>query len=332
MRGRRIKTTPEDGEAVYHCVSRTVNGERLFTELEREFLRRQIWLVADYCGVQVLTYAVLSNHFHVLVRVPKKEPIADHELLRRFERMYPKPTTHQTAKLSVIKAQLETNGPEAERWRRQQVRLMGDISFYLKLLKQRFSIGFNQRHNRFGTLWAERFKSTMIEPGPALRVVAAYIDLNCVRAGLADDPKEYRFCGYAEAVAGRREAQAGIGWVLGEEWKNAAAEYRVILFGTGADPLTARRTISQDSFMEVIRDSGQLSTAALLRCRIRYFADSGILGSKAFVQNVAERCALKLRNKLPSINLMPGMEVVHLARGIRTIRPVEPDTPNPAAN
>jgi putative transposase len=317
VRGRRIKTAPEDGEAVYHCVSRTVNGERLFTELEREHLRRLIWLVADYCGVQVLTYAVLSNHFHVLVRVPKKEPIPDHELLRRFERMYPQPTTHQTAKLIVIKAQLEMNGPEADRWRRQQVDLMGDISSYLKLLKQRFSIGFNQRHNRFGTLWAERFKSTMIEPGPALRAVAAYIDLNCVRAGLADDPKEYRFCGYAEAVAGQGQAQLGISWVLGEPWSDAAPEYRVMLFGTGSEPRTTRRVIAQEDFERVAREGGELSLAVRLRCRIRYFTDSGILGSKAFVQSVADQCELKVKHNLPLMCTEGGLELIHGARSPR---------------
>jgi putative transposase len=35
----------------------------------------------------------------------------------------------------------------------------------------------------------------------ALKTVAAYIDLNPIRAGLVEDPKDYRFCGYGEAVA-----------------------------------------------------------------------------------------------------------------------------------
>ena len=53
--------------------------------------------------------------------------------------------------------------------------------------------GFNQSHDRFGTLWAERFKSTLVEPAERLcQTMAAYIDLDCVRAGLVTDPKEYR--------------------------------------------------------------------------------------------------------------------------------------------
>jgi putative transposase len=119
MRQRRIKVPPEDGEAAYHCMSRTVNGEWLFEPVEREVLRKQLWQVADYCGLQVLTYTILSNHFHVLVRVPQKHVPSDAELLRHYERMYPKLTQYQTARLEVIKQQLQTGGPEAECWRQQ---------------------------------------------------------------------------------------------------------------------------------------------------------------------------------------------------------------------
>ena len=70
MRRARIKVPAADGEAVYHVMTRTVNGEFLIDDVGKEVLRKQLWQVADYCGVQILTYAILSNHFHVLLRVP----------------------------------------------------------------------------------------------------------------------------------------------------------------------------------------------------------------------------------------------------------------------
>jgi REP element-mobilizing transposase RayT len=94
-----------------------VNGEWLFDEPAREVLRRQLWLVAEYCGLEILTYAILSNHFHVLVRVPRRVSVPDQELLRRYRLLYPKPTRHQAARLEVIQQQLLTDGPEAQRWR-----------------------------------------------------------------------------------------------------------------------------------------------------------------------------------------------------------------------
>jgi putative transposase len=223
LRTPRIKVAPESGEAIYHCMTRTVNGERLFSDAAKEVLRRQLWLVAEFCGVQVITHAILSNHFHVLVRVPRKTAIADAELLRRYRLLHPKPSCYQTARISVIEAQLANDGPDAVAWRRRMIALMGDVSQYMKLLKQRFSIWFNKSHERFGTLWSERFKSVLVEGnGNVLRTMAAYIDLNCIRTGLADDPKDYRFCGYAEAVAGNEIARAGVRLVCGaEEWTAA---------------------------------------------------------------------------------------------------------------
>src|SRR5882724_7998784 len=216
MRQPRIKVAAEESEAVYHCMSRTVNGERLFDDVAKEVLRKQLWQVADYCGVRIITYAILSNHFHVLVRVPQKIAIPDGELLRRYQVLYPKPTRYQTARLAVIRQQLAGDGPEGVIWRKRQTALMGDLSQFMKLVKQRFSIWFNKSHRRFGTLWAERFKSVLVEAdGRVLRTMAAYIDLNCVRAGLVRDPKDYRFCGYAEAVAGDASARQGLLSVLG---------------------------------------------------------------------------------------------------------------------
>jgi putative transposase len=302
---------------VYHCVSRTVNGERLFEDVDRELLRRMMWQIADFCGVHILTYAILSNHFHLLVRVPKKEPIPDSELLRRYTVMYPARGERRLAQVSAISSLLETKSPDAELWRARVTGLMGDISSYLKLLKQRFSIAFNKRHGRFGTLWSERFKSSIVEPGGALRTVAAYIDLNPVRAGLVEDPKDYRFCGYSEAVAGNPKAQAGLCWTLGERWSHAAARYRIIIFGVGANPLTTRKTISESAFQEVIRRNGRLPISTLLCCRVRHFTDSGILGSKLFVEHIAQRCNHRLTKDPPHLCFAPELEGIYAARPLR---------------
>jgi REP element-mobilizing transposase RayT len=285
MRQPRIKEDPAVGEAVYHCMTRVVNKERLFDDPAREILRRQLWLVAEYCGVEVLTYAILRNHFHVLVKVPRQTVVTDEELLRRYHLLYPRPTRHQTARLSVIQSQLAENGPEALVWRRRQLSLMGDVSQYMKLLKQRFSIWFNQSHERIGTLWCERFKSVLVEPrGEALRIIAAYIDLNLVRAGMATDPKDGRFCGYAEAVAGYEPARRGLMAVCGlTDWSQAQSAYRQGLFGTGTEAREHKHVITHEDFQRVMREGGQLPLAEVLRCRVRYFSDGAVLGSQAFV-------------------------------------------------
>lgn len=94
MRTARIKIAAEEGTAVYHCMTRTVNGERVIDDPAKEVLRKQLWLTAEFCGVEILTYAIMSNHFHVLVRVPQKSVPNDTELLRRHRLLHPKPTKY----------------------------------------------------------------------------------------------------------------------------------------------------------------------------------------------------------------------------------------------
>ena len=189
MRSNRLKVSGAD--AVYHCMTRTVNGERLFGDREKEILRKMIWQVGDFCGVRILTFCIMSNHFHVLVEVPEMESISDAELMRRYKVLYPKPTKYQEASIKVLERDLAAGGEEAEAVRHKLCVRMGDVSEFMKTVKQRFSIWFNKSHRRFGTLWADRFKSVLVEgAGNPLQTMAAYIDLNPVRAGIVDDPKE----------------------------------------------------------------------------------------------------------------------------------------------
>jgi hypothetical protein len=73
----------------------------------------------------------------------------------------------------------------------------------------------------------------------ALAAVAAYIELNPVRAGLCTDPKDYRYCGYAEALAkGCPLPRQGIRTVLGlpetTSWDELSRQYRTYLLVKGS--------------------------------------------------------------------------------------------------
>ena len=285
MKRARVKVAAEKGDAVYHCITRTVNGERLLDDVAKEVLRQQLWQVADFCGVEILTYTIMSNHFHVLVRVPLRESVADPELLRRYRVLYPKPTRYQHARLEVVIAHLQRGDGEADAWRRRMLAMMNDVSQFMKLLKQRFTLWFNHNHHRYGTLWAERFKSVLIEADDhVLRTVAAYIDLNAVRANIVDDPKDYRFCGYGEAVAGRPQARVGLRSLThGRSWTQSHSAYRQMLYGVGTAARATGAPLSREVFERVVAEGGRLPLATALRLRWRFFTDGTVLGGKAFV-------------------------------------------------
>ena len=304
MARRRRRIISEQNIAIHHAMSRIVGGQMLLGEREKEVLRKMLWQVADFCGVEVLTYSIMTNHFHVLVRVPEKDrAVSDAELLRRFKVLYPKPTKYQTASFARLETALRESTEDALKIREQLLARMHDLSEFMKTLKQRFSIWYNRNHDgRLGTLWMDRFKSVLVQgEGNPLQTMAAYIDLNPVRAGLVEDPKDYRWCGYAEAVAGTKKAQCGLEMIwatyadgsqredTAANLKSAMAAHRSLIFGKGASPWTCRgKLIDRKTAEKVLNEQqGELPMSVVLRCRVRYFTDGAVLGSVEFVRKYA---------------------------------------------
>jgi hypothetical protein len=291
----------------YHVMSRTCGGEVFFDDVEKEALRRVIWRMAEFCGIKVLTYCLMGNHFHLLAEVPHRETWlqrfegADGEakLLEHLSILYSR------AYLGLLRdelADLRARGMPvlAEQRLAALKKRFCDLSLFVKEVKERFSRWFNKRRGRRGTLWMDRFKSVLVEgKGEPLRTMAAYIDLNPVRAGQVKDPKDYRWCGYAEALGGSRRAQRGLCKAQGKPvdgWKSASAAeaYRCMLHAEGREVKDAqneavvRRGVTAESALAVLAEKGKLSPAEMVRLRVRYFSDGLVLGSREFVEGVFE--------------------------------------------
>ena len=295
MRKARIV---EAGAAYYHVISRVVGRAFVFQEeAERERFRKIMRAVEGFCGVRILTYACLSNHFHILVHVPERAAVADAEFRRRMVFLYDRSMVDVVAgEAERLRAKGEAKA--AERVMAPYVKRMFNLAEFVKSLKQRVSVAYNRRHGRVGTLWEERYKSVLVDGCPrALQVIAAYIDLNPVRAGLVSDPKDYRFGGYGEAMGGSRLAREGLAAALGEsgDWKEISGRYRQLLYVSGETRgvrENGRPTLpgfSDEAVATVVAAKGKLPLNEVLRCRVRYFTDGAILGSRAFVDAAFRR-------------------------------------------
>ena len=283
MRKPRLKIAGQS--AVYHCIARVVGGQFLLGELEQERLRQLLWEYAEFCEVEIVTYCLMSNHFHVLVRVPESISLTDAQLLKKAVRFYGK----KSPLVQMMAKHYELHGVVPKDVRESLLGRMGDVSQFMKEVKQRFTKWYNKQTNRFGTLWAERFKSVLVEDeAEVVRTVAMYIDLNPVRAGLVEDPAEYRFCGYAEAVAGNRLARSGIaGFHKASQWSKVSAQYRQALLIQSADSNHSEKVaLDRATIREELDRGAELSAGQVLRLRVRYMADGLVLGSKNYVNEV----------------------------------------------
>ena len=150
----------------------------------------------------------------------------------------------------------------------------------------------------------------MEEEERALRTMAAYIDLNPVRAGMVSDPADYRWSGYAEATAGKARDRRGLVRIIGqmawpretaadaEPWggsafpasveRRALVFYRAILGGQGTartreDGSVVRRGVSEKNRERLTTPNERRLAAEVLTCRVQHFTKGVMLGSRAFI-------------------------------------------------
>ena len=328
MRQPRLKAPADHPTAYYHCVSRIVNRDFVLQRPEREMFTALMRMYEKLCQVRVVTFCVLSNHFHLLVEVPQRPEVmpGEEEVLRIIAGSLGKTTAH------LVRVQLqqlrEAGAPEAaQRVLNSWTARMWDISAFMKSLKQRFTQWFNKQHGRKGTLWEERYKSTLVEGGgDALAMTAAYIDLNPVRAGLVKDPKDYRWCGYAQAVAGVVMARRGLEVASRAQLQGVRPEqgliehYRRLLF-TWGQAGKAGGKISREEARKVLSKGGRLPVAEVLRCKVRYFTDGAVLGSRGYVEAIFKAKRGRFGEKRQDgARKMRGLEAPEGKEGLFTLR------------
>ena len=283
-----------DRSAVYHVMSRTAYQSLVFGDEEKEIFTRLLFQQALFAGVDVLGYCIMSNHIHLLLRVSPIDSLPDEVLLERYRSYYGSQKAPQsTYRIEELTQILKEGGTEADLARQRILARMGDLPALMRELKQRFTIWYNHKHANQGTIWAARYKSLLVEDSPeSLTRVAAYLDLNPVRAKIVEDPKDYRWCGYAACMGGNRLMRSAIVLLFGQQhdYGEAIQSYRMILFGKGyqskKSPGANTERIPAERLEAVIRQGGKVPVHELLRMRVRYFSDGLALGSKSFVESI----------------------------------------------
>jgi len=161
------------------------------------------------------------------------------------------------------------------------------LSRYIKDIKQTFSRIYNRKKNRRGTLWGERFKSVIVEKEETVINCLAYIDLNAVRAGIVKRPEDYRWCSIGHHVQTENQdsfLSLDFGLVeFGVENSQRLRKYRDYLYHAGAVKKRGKAHISKTILEKKNEESFEMDRIRRFRYRTRYFTDSGIIGTKAFV-------------------------------------------------
>ena len=246
-------------------MSRTALDGYVMGDVEKDFLLNLIKRLSSVYFAEVLGFCLMGNHFHLLVRMRPGSEFSNAEIKRRFRLYYG----------NDDKRELEEEGIPAlqEKW--------GSLSEFAKEIKQGFSRYYNRRHHRKGFFWSERFKSVIVDKGEMLINCLAYIDLNPIRAGIAEKSEAYRWCslGYHAQTHNRDRflsTDFGLREFALEGAKVRLAHYRRFVYEKGG--------LLKD--MEDRSKGLEFDALDRFRYRTRYFTDSGIIGTKEFVSRL----------------------------------------------
>lgn len=179
----------------YHCISRCVRRAYLCGDdplTGKNFDHRKRWLVerikqlASYYAIDICAYAVMSNHYHLVLHVDQDSAAqwSDEEVIRRWAAVFPGngkliETLRKNARSKAARKKL---AQQIELWRQR----LCDISWYMRCLNESVARRANREDECSGRFWEGRFKSQALLDEKALVTCMAYVDLNPVRAGISD--------------------------------------------------------------------------------------------------------------------------------------------------
>lgn len=184
-----------DDTPYYHCISRCVRRAYLCGKdpvSGRDFDHRKAWLVerikflASCFAVDVCAYAVMSNHYHLVLHVDQQRAASwtDEELVERWTAVFP-------ANGAIVKTLMKNaSSKTAQRRLEKQLRLwrsrLTDLSWFMRCLNEPVARRANREDECTGRFWEGRFKCQALLDEKSLVTCMAYVDLNPVRAGQSD--------------------------------------------------------------------------------------------------------------------------------------------------
>ena len=211
----RCEIVDESVVGIYHCTSRCVRRAFLCGDdpaSGRNFEHRKAWLrerleaLAGVFAIDILGFAVLSNHLHLLLRnrPDVAGQMSDEEVASRWQRIFFRSAEADARaepderKLAMLLADGEG---VAERRRR-----LSSISWFMRALCEPIARLANREDGAAGRFWEGRFKCQAVLDEAAVLASSIYVDLNPIRAGIAETPETSQYTGAFERIAATRQA------------------------------------------------------------------------------------------------------------------------------
>ncbi len=184
---------------IVHCIQRCVRRACLAGldpvtgknfDSRREWIRSRMERLASVFGIDVLTYAILSNHLHIVIRTRPDvvDAWGDKEVATRWLKLFPGRRIDEHLGQPTV-SDVEALCADANRLKTIRIRL-SDPSWFMKALCEPIARMANLQDECTGHFWEGRFKAQRIVDEAGLLACSMYVDLNPIRAAMANSPEE----------------------------------------------------------------------------------------------------------------------------------------------
>lgn len=271
MRRRRYKV---EGEALYELSSRTL-PEILLDEDDRAALRDLLYRAAAFCGIMVVREVVLPDHFHMVVQTLPLPASTDEERVERYRALDGEGRGFLRCSAEKLAEILAEGGERAEEFRARLDRDRGDISAFMKILKERMTRRVNRFRDRAGTIWRDRFTSTLLENARALvKRAVRQIDENPLRLKIVGHPCEYPW----SSAGAPRETLPAVYARLRQKWWT-------LFHAPGSLPPFTPGAWIAERYFGISNRGSPYQPLRPLAC----FSRGGVVGSETFVRQHSRR-------------------------------------------
>jgi hypothetical protein len=253
-----------------HCHSAFNGPWEAFTDAEREQFLESVFTCAAFSGIEIVAFSIRPTSFDLLVDSPRVLDLTRREMLARLKQITE--PAHFEALSGPLKAKDETA------WSRLAARF-GDVSTFIKQLKQLTTTRYHREHATRGTLWTGRYYSAYVQTGHASRILSAWFDHAAVRGGETTTVDQDRFSTFGRAVAGDERARAMIAALYAPDpstsWRGIAKAYRSFITDDTLPP-NARKSLTGIPL---------LTRSRLLLTEVPQFRGGVAIGDEAFTEN-----------------------------------------------
>ena len=254
MTNARSEIVDNEEVGIYHCVSRCVRRAYLCghdSVSGRSFEHRRLWIrgrlsfLTEIFAIEVVAYAVMSNHLHSLIRI--RPDVAGEwsaeEVARRWRLLFPlRRVKGAPAKPNEAEIEALVHQPKKIALYRER---LSSVSWFNRCLNEKIARQANAEDECKGRFWEGRFKCQRVYDLAGVVACAVYIDLNPVRAGMAKTLEESDHTSVQERLGGVSKRVA----------KRCSAWPKVSLLSVAQ---MTERTMTLEEYLELVDETGRL--------------------------------------------------------------------------